>query len=524
MTEVSANGGNRVGIIGAGIAGLVTAKVLSEDGFEVVVLEKEPDFGGVWTESRTYPGLRTNNSRETYAFSDHRYSQTADAFPTAEQVREYLASYVDRFELEPLLRLSSEVVEVSRNGDGFELKLAGPGTAQALECDFVVVCAGVFSEPQVPEIEGAEGFSGALLHSSEAIDPAIFASRRVVVVGAGKSALDCAAYASTVASECTLVFRAPHWMTPRFFPGGIPSDRLVLTRLSEANFRYHRLNRFERFLHGRGRGLTRMTLRVACQLFARIMKVPAAMLPAEPWPAGIEVIGVGEEFYAAAARGHVSYRRDRIRSFTGGDELLLASGERIMADVVIFATGWRQPLSFLEPGLQSTVLRDGYLRLYRHILAAAEPRLGFVGYASSTACQLTAEVSAHWLSQAFRDELTLPDAARMEDDIDRVKAWLREVIPGRPEGYYVGPFLYHHIDDLLTDMGLPTRRTSNFVSEYLSPLWPWGYAGIAEERRRARNGSPAPPRRYLGAGHAAAAVTALQVLHSVRRRRRSHTN
>lgn len=41
-------------VIGAGIAGLVTATVLREDGFDVTVLEKEPAVGGVWVETRTY--------------------------------------------------------------------------------------------------------------------------------------------------------------------------------------------------------------------------------------------------------------------------------------------------------------------------------------------------------------------------------------------------------------------------------------------------------------------------------------
>ncbi|HET7318425.1 MAG TPA: FAD/NAD(P)-binding protein, partial [Nitrospirota bacterium] len=35
--------GKRVCVIGAGIAGLVTSKVLKEDGFEVVVFEKQPE-------------------------------------------------------------------------------------------------------------------------------------------------------------------------------------------------------------------------------------------------------------------------------------------------------------------------------------------------------------------------------------------------------------------------------------------------------------------------------------------------
>jgi dimethylaniline monooxygenase (N-oxide forming) len=511
---------NRVGVIGAGIAGLVTAKVLRDDGYDVVVLEKEPAVGGVWAESRTYPGLRTNNSRFTYAFSDHPYARTADVFPTAEQVREYLASYVARFRLTPLVRLSTEVVRVSRSGTGFEITIRNPNGPGTLQCDFVAVCAGVFSEPRLPEIEGADRFAGALLHSSEATDPALFAGQRVIVVGGGKSALDCAAWAASHAQTCALVFRRPHWMAPRYLPGGIPGDWLYLTRLTESFLRYHRLSRFERFLHGPGKPLTRLFWRGASGQFRLLLRMPAVMVPDELLPAGFENLGIGQEAYDMARRDQLLARRDEIWAFPGGTEVLLASGERIAADVVIFATGWRQSLPFLASELQSAALRDGQWRLYRHILPPTEPRLGFIGYASSTACQLTSEVSAHWLSHAFRGDLTLPATHDMEAEVDRVRGWLGDALPARAQGYFIGPYLAHHIDDLVADMGVPTQRTSTFVTEYLGPVLPARYRGLAEERRLASsNGTQRRRRYYLSAGHATGALAALTLARAARRRR-----
>jgi dimethylaniline monooxygenase (N-oxide forming) len=508
----------RVGVIGAGIAGLVTAKVLRDDGFDVTVFEKEPAVGGVWIESRTYPGLRANNSRYTYAFSDHPYSRTADVFPTAEQVREYLTSYVARFRLAPLVRLSTEVVSVSRRERGFEITVQSPDGPASLRCDFVVVCAGVFSEPHVPEIEGADRFAGLLLHSSEATDPALFAGQRVVVVGAGKSALDCAASAASRAKTCTLVFRRPHWMAPRWLPGRIPGDWMYLTRLTESFFLYHRLKRFERFLHGPGEVLTRLFWWFASAQFRFLLRMPAAMVPDERLPAGVENFGIGQEFYDLARCGQVHIRRDEIAAFPGGTEVRLASGECIGADVAIFATGWRQSLPFLTPELQSAVLRDGQFQLYRHILPPTEPRLGFVGYASSTACQLTSEVSAHWLSQSFSGGLTLPTADAMQAEVDRIEAWLREALPARAQGYYVGPLLVHHIDDLVSDMGLPTRRTSNFVTEYLGPVLPARYRDLADERRLVRSDGFQARYFYLSAGRAAAGLAVLTLAHAAGRR------
>jgi hypothetical protein len=76
----------------------------------------------------------------------------------------------------------------------------------------------------------------------------------------------------------------------------------------------------------------------------------------------------------------------------------------------------------------------------------------------------------------------------MQAEVERVKAWLANVMPARPEGYHLGPYLAHHIDDLIADMGLATRRTSNLATEYLAPFRPARYGTLAGERRLARGG------------------------------------
>ncbi|WP_196054604.1 flavin-containing monooxygenase [Nocardia aurantiaca] len=515
-------GGKRVGIIGAGIAGLVTAKVLRDDGFEVVVFDKEAAAGGVWIEARTYPGLRTNNSRDTYAYSDHPYPESADVFPTAGQVREYLASYVERFGLAALLRLSTEVTRVSEADNGFDLRVCGPEGIEDLRFDFVVVCAGVFSTPRLPIIDGGTEFGGRLLHSSRATDPALFTGRRVVVVGAGKSALDCAAWAGEHARECTLVFRRAHPMLPRFLPGGTPSDRIILNRFTESFFRYHRQSRIERFLHGPGRKLTERYWRAVSASMRFALRSPKVMVPDAPLPAGIESLGVSDEFFRMARRGRIALRRDSITAFPGGTTIELAGGDRLDADIVVFATGWRQELEFLAPELEKTVRGDGRFQLYRHILPPTLPRLGFIGYGSSDACQLSAEISAHWLSQHFLGELDLPGVDDMHSEIARVGAWLGEVMPARSEGYYLGPYLIHHIDELMSDMGLPVRRTDNFVSEYFDTLSPGRYADLTEERLQVR-ARASRRRRYVSAGRSLSGVAAFTMAYACYRRLRGRS-
>jgi thioredoxin reductase len=487
--------GRRVCVIGAGIAGVVAAKVLRDDGFDVRVFEKLPSIGGVWAPMHTYPGLRTNSPRETYAFSDFPYPTTADDFPTAAQVREYLDAYVEHFALAPMLRLATEVCSVSRRRadgapSGFQLTVRSPhdpARETRVRCDYVVVCNGVFSQPHVPAIEGRERFAGRVLHSSEMTDPCALTGQRIVVVGAGKSALDCATWAARHCRSCTLVYRAPHWMAPRYFYGRIRADRVIMTRFFQLFTRYHSLNCFESFLHGPARAVVRLWWRAQTGLLRRSLDVPGSMLPDHPLPAGFENVGIGYEFYDALGGNSLETKRARIAEFAGPTTILLDTGELVEADVVVFATGWRQRIDFLDSELRDEVQKGGKFHLYRYILPPHEPRLGFVGYASSIACQLTSEIAAHWLSQCFRGELQLPAVSEMEREIARVHAWAADVFPARAEGYFVGPFLGHYIDELMRDMRLDTRRTNDWISEYFAPLWPSRYRDVGEERRRARS-------------------------------------
>lgn len=50
-----------VGIIGTGVAGLINAHVLLQDGFtDVTLISRDKSVGGTWARERVYPGLHIN--------------------------------------------------------------------------------------------------------------------------------------------------------------------------------------------------------------------------------------------------------------------------------------------------------------------------------------------------------------------------------------------------------------------------------------------------------------------------------
>ena len=102
-----------IAIIGAGFGGLSTAKVFREFGFDVTVYEKDSEVGGVWSTSRRYPGLTTQNVRSTYALTDYPYPKGYPEWPSGQQVQEYLEGYVDHFNLRDCINLNTEVTHAS---------------------------------------------------------------------------------------------------------------------------------------------------------------------------------------------------------------------------------------------------------------------------------------------------------------------------------------------------------------------------------------------------------------------------
>jgi cation diffusion facilitator CzcD-associated flavoprotein CzcO len=58
----------RVGIIGAGVAGLATAKILTAQGLDCTVFEKADRLGGVWADG--YSNFGVQAQKELYQFPD----------------------------------------------------------------------------------------------------------------------------------------------------------------------------------------------------------------------------------------------------------------------------------------------------------------------------------------------------------------------------------------------------------------------------------------------------------------------
>ncbi|GLJ13516.1 hypothetical protein SUGI_0214190 [Cryptomeria japonica] len=247
------NGISKVGVIGAGAAGLVAARELKREGFEVVVYEQNSDVGGIWlynpnvgddplgleltgpNQGIAYQSLRTNVARELMGFMDYPFlvkeGRDSRRFPGHHELFLYLKDFVRDFNLVELIRFNTVVEYVGMAGERQECFMSGEdgldmdgdpmdervqwvvrarnsGVVEEEVFDAVVVCNGHYRQPVIAEIPGAQKWPGKQLHSFNYRIPEPFSNQVVVIIGKSSSACDISLDLKMVAKEVHLSIRS----------------------------------------------------------------------------------------------------------------------------------------------------------------------------------------------------------------------------------------------------------------------------------------------------------------------------
>ena len=300
----------RVAVIGAGVAGLATAKVLTQAGHVVRVYDRTPDVGGVWSATRRYPGLTTQSPKAQYALSDFPMPDDYPEWPTGEQVQR-VARGVRR-----ALRPRRRALHRGARGPAGRRRLGARPRRPTEAFDRLVVANGVFCEPAVPEYPGVAEFAvagGRLCAGTDFHDAEDARGKHVLVVGYGKSACDVTVPISETAASTTVIARQMLWKVPRKVAGVLNFKMLLLTRMGEALFRYLHLRGMEKFLHGPGNGARRRLLNGLGSVSVRQFKLRELGLvpPGQMEDIVKGAIGLATEgFFEGVAEGRIDVRRD----------------------------------------------------------------------------------------------------------------------------------------------------------------------------------------------------------------------
>jgi FAD-dependent urate hydroxylase len=352
---------HEIAIVGAGPYGLATAAHLKKLGVPALVFGETM---GAWTRMPTRMLLRS--FREATNIGDPEGRLGIDAFaaergipvPTPVPVADFI-EYGKWFQSHAAPEADARLVErVERTRGGFRLSLTDGATTDARA---VVVAAGIEPFAYVPqELSGLD--KELLTHSSQHVTFAPFAGRRLVIVGAGQSALEWAVLAAEAGADVEVITRR----SLRFLRG----ERL-----------HARSGVFRTILYpalGVGPpGLNwLMGYPAAYRRLPRIVSVPLAQRSIRPAGAAwLRPRLTSVAITSGVAVTSIAEQGD------GGVVLRLADGSTRLADHVIAATGYRVDISsyaFLADLLNQIRLVDGFPWLTNAYESAAS-NIYFVG-------------------------------------------------------------------------------------------------------------------------------------------------
>jgi dimethylaniline monooxygenase (N-oxide forming) len=401
-----------IGVIGAGGAGLAAMKALAARGIPFAGYEAGSDVGGTWRyddggeSSAAYASLRTNVSRRRMQFRDLAIPREFGDYPHHTRMAAYLGAYATLFDLRRHVRFSTRVERAEPDGrDGWRVRLAGGDTVRHRA---LVVANGHHWDPCWPQLPGTT--TAAVTHAHAYRTPAPFAGRRVLVIGAGQSAVEIALEVSGVAAETLISVRSGTHVLPRWLLGR-PLDWLD------------------------GALLNRLPWPVLNGLLGALVRLtrgddPAAHGFPRPRHRLLEEVPAVSSDLGAALRGGAVAVRPSVGA-VDGDEVRFADGSRAAVDAIICATGYRPSFPFLAPTLLAP--RGTALPLYRRIVPLDVPGLFFIGLVDAPSGLLPiVERQAAWLADLLEGRIVLPDRARMQAAVDAGERRSRARFPRQP--------------------------------------------------------------------------------------------
>ena len=451
-----------VAVIGAGISGLTTLKMLEDYGIEAVCFEASDRIGGNWAfdnpngSSSAYRSLHIDTSKHQLSFRDFPMPEEFPDFPHHTQIKQYLDDYAEAFDLLPSIEFETRVQHAERlPGGGWELTLERTGAAAAAAAsddgdgdgdgdgddptfdggveaptrtrrfDLLVVGNGHHWDPRFADFPGE--FTGEMIHSHAYIDPwdpLHLMDKKILVVGIGNSAADIAVELSSkiMRNEVVLSTRSSAWIVPKYIAGK-PADKYFAT-LPYVPYSWQRkvIQMMQPLSAGtpEGYGLPKPNHK-----FFEAHPTQSVELPLR--------LGSGD----VTAKGDIARLDGRVVHF--------ADGTSAEFDVMIQATGYNTTFPFFDRDLLSADA-DNHVPLYKRMFSPGIDDLVLVGFAQSTPTlfpfvEAQARLVAAWAAGLYA---TPPVEEMRRVIVEDEKKYIGHMLDTPRHQQQVDYFLYEH--------------------------------------------------------------------------------
>ncbi len=386
-------------IVGAGLSGIGMACHLTRDcpGTSYAILEARQALGGTW-DLFTYPGIRTDSDMHTFGY-DFKPWKSNVSIVGADLIKEYIEEAADEYDVTRHITFGRRVVDASWDSDTsmwtvtIRPEVDGvvadePTDADStMTCNWLQMCSGYYSysEPHRPDFPGEERFGGEIVHpqtwpdhlqTREQLD-----GKKVVVIGSGATAITLIPALADLGAHVTMLQRTPSWIFPAPQTNPIAVGLRALLPEKVAYRAIRKMNTWRTEL------AYKQTRTNPDKIEKMINKLVAKKLdgskdmdphftpPYKPWDQRLCLAPDGDIF-TAIKDGRADVVTDHIETFDEAG-IVLQSGERLDADVIVTATGLSMlALGGVVPVVDGTAVDIAETFTYKGFMYSGVPNLG----------------------------------------------------------------------------------------------------------------------------------------------------
>jgi len=391
-------------VVGAGISGIAAGynlkKTCADKSFSI--LEGRKNLGGTWDLFK-YPGIRSDSDMHTLGFRFKPWIHDK-SIADGPSILEYLNETVDENNLRENILLNHKVKSANWNSDKslWELVVQESDNKVIMTCNFLFLCGGYFSytKPHMPTFKNCEKFEGQIIHPQFWNEQVDYSNKKIIVIGSGATAITLVPSIAEKAEHVVMLQRSPSYVISR------PSEDSInkfLRKFLPIKITYF-LIRWKNILW------QSYTFFLARKFPERIKKTILDLLRVElgddydiekhfspsykPWDQRMCLVP-DSDLFKAIKKNKASVVTDQISQFIS-DGILLESGEKVSADIIVTATGIElNSLNDIDVTLDNVKINAHERLTYKGMMLSGVPNFalsfGYVNASWTLRADLTCE-------------------------------------------------------------------------------------------------------------------------------------